>query len=89
MPITKVDSIWMNGSLVKWDDAKIHVLSHVVHYGTSWFEGIRCYNTAKGSAVFRLSPHIRRISIGLPTALPGLQDQDLWLRSFHPLNGSR
>jgi len=61
MPVTKVDSIWMNGSLVKWDDAKIHVLSHVVHYGTSWFEGIRCYNTAKGSAVFRLSPHIRRL----------------------------
>ena len=61
MPITKVDSIWMNGSLVKWDDAKIHVLSHVVHYGTSWFEGIRCYNTAKGSAVFRLGPHIRRL----------------------------
>jgi branched-chain amino acid aminotransferase len=51
----------MNGSLVNWDDAKIHVLSHVVHYGTSWFEGIRCYNTAKGSAIFRLGPHIRRL----------------------------
>ncbi len=61
MPVKKVDSIWMNGSLVKWDDAKIHVLSHVVHYGTSWFEGIRCYDTAKGPAVFRLEPHIRRL----------------------------
>jgi branched-chain amino acid aminotransferase len=61
MAVKKVDTIWMNGSLVKWDDAKIHVLSHVIHYGTSWFEGIRCYNTAKGSAVFRLAPHIRRL----------------------------
>ena len=61
MPVKKVDTIWMNGALVKWDDAKIHVLSHVVHYGTSWFEGIRCYDTAKGPAVFRLEPHIRRL----------------------------
>jgi branched-chain amino acid aminotransferase len=61
MPVKKVDTIWMNGSLVKWDDAKIHVLSHVVHYGTSWFEGIRCYDTAKGPAIFRLAPHIRRL----------------------------
>ncbi len=61
MPVKKVDTIWMNGSLVKWDDAKIHVLSHVVHYGTSWFEGIRCYDTAKGPAVFRLQPHMRRL----------------------------
>jgi branched-chain amino acid aminotransferase len=61
MPVKQVDSIWMNGSLVKWDDAKIHVLSHVVHYGTSWFEGIRCYDTAKGPAVFRLQPHMRRL----------------------------
>ena len=61
MPVKKVDVIWMNGRLVKWDDAKIHVLSHVVHYGTSWFEGIRCYNTAKGSAIFRLDRHLRRL----------------------------
>ena len=51
----------MNGMLVNWDDAKIHVLSHVVHYGSSWFEGIRCYNTKKGSAIFRLEPHLRRL----------------------------
>ena len=61
MPVKKVDSIWMNGTLVRWDDARIHVLSHVVHYGTSWFEGIRCYNTARGSAVFRLDKHLRRL----------------------------
>lgn len=51
----------MNGKLVKWDDAKIHVLSHVVHYGSSWFEGIRCYNTQRGPAIFRLDAHLRRL----------------------------
>jgi len=62
MPIKKVDKIWMNGKFVNWDDAHIHVLSHVVHYGSSWFEGIRCYNTAKGAAIFRLDRHLRRLS---------------------------
>ena len=61
MPVKKVDKIWMNGKLVNWDDAKIHVLSHVVHYGSSWFEGIRCYDTAKGPAIFRLDRHLRRL----------------------------
>jgi branched-chain amino acid aminotransferase len=61
MPVKKVDLIWMNGKMVKWDEAKIHVLSHVVHYGSSWFEGIRCYDTAKGPAIFRLDRHIRRL----------------------------
>ncbi len=61
MPVNKVDKIWMNGKLVNWDDAKIHILSHVVHYGSSWFEGIRCYNTKKGSAIFRLDSHLRRL----------------------------
>ena len=51
----------MNGKFIDWDDAHIHVLSHVIHYGSSWFEGIRCYNTAKGSAIFRLDRHIRRL----------------------------
>ncbi|MFA6542500.1 MAG: branched chain amino acid aminotransferase, partial [Bacteroidota bacterium] len=51
MPVKPVEKIWMNGKLVNWDDAKIHVLSHVVHYGSSWFEGIRCYETKKGSAI--------------------------------------
>jgi len=61
MPVKKVEKIWMNGKLVNWDDAKIHVLSHVVHYGSSWFEGIRCYETSKGPAIFRLDRHLRRL----------------------------
>jgi branched-chain amino acid aminotransferase len=61
MPVKKVDKIWMNGKLVNWDDARIHVLSHVVHYGSSWFEGIRCYETAKGPAIFRMKNHLRRL----------------------------
>jgi branched-chain amino acid aminotransferase len=61
MPVKKVDKIWMNGKLVNWDDAKIHILSHVIHYGSSWFEGIRCYETSKGTAIFRLDKHIRRL----------------------------
>jgi branched-chain amino acid aminotransferase len=61
MPITKMDYIWFNGELVEWDKATIHVLSHVVHYGTSFFEGVRCYETPKGTAIFRLTPHMRRL----------------------------
>ncbi|MBD1206979.1 MAG: branched-chain amino acid transaminase [Ignavibacteria bacterium] len=53
--------IWMNGEFVQWQDAKIHVLSHVVHYGTSWFEGIRAYETKRGTAIFRLPEHIKRL----------------------------
>ncbi len=53
--------IWFNGKLVPFEDAKIHVLSHVVHYGSSVFEGIRCYHTARGSAIFRLREHMRRL----------------------------
>jgi branched-chain amino acid aminotransferase len=53
--------VWKNGEVIGWDDARIHVMSHVVHYGSSVFEGIRCYNTSKGSAVFRLTEHIQRL----------------------------
>src|SRR5512141_952516 len=53
--------VWKNGELINWDDARIHVMSHVVNYGTSVFEGIRCYNTSKGSAVFRLTEHMQRL----------------------------
>ncbi len=53
--------IWFNGKLVPYEQATIHVLSHVVHYGSSVFEGIRCYETKKGSAVFRLQEHMRRL----------------------------
>lgn len=61
MALEKVDKIWMNGALVDWDDAQIHVLSHVVHYGSSVFEGLRCYNTRRGPAVFRLAEHTDRL----------------------------
>jgi branched-chain amino acid aminotransferase len=53
--------VWMNGELVEWADAKIHVASHVIHYGSGVFEGIRCYDTPKGSAIMRLTPHMRRL----------------------------
>jgi branched-chain amino acid aminotransferase len=61
MPIPKSEKIWFNGNFVNWDDAKVHVLSHVVNYGTSVFEGIRCYNTVRGSAVFCLRQHVERL----------------------------
>lgn len=53
--------IWMNGELVDWADARIHIASHVVHYGSGVFEGARCYHTAHGSACFRLDAHMRRL----------------------------
>jgi branched-chain amino acid aminotransferase len=59
--MAKMDYIWFNGELVEWDKATIHVLSHVVHYGSSVFEGVRCYETAKGPAIFRLRDHTRRL----------------------------
>jgi branched-chain amino acid aminotransferase len=55
------DFIWMNGKLVPWDDARIHIGSHVVHYGSGVFEGVRCYSTPRGSAVFRLQAHTERL----------------------------
>ncbi len=61
MPITPSKHIWMNGELVAWDDAKVHVLSHTLHYGMGVFEGIRTYDTDNGPAVFRLTDHIERL----------------------------
>lgn len=61
MAIKPMEFIWFNGQLVPWDAARIHVLAHVVHYGSSFFEGIRCYETPRGPAVFRLTPHMRRL----------------------------
>ena len=61
MPIQEVDKIWMNGELVDWKEAKIHVLTHALHYGSAVFEGIRCYKTVDGPAVFRLEEHIDRL----------------------------
>ena len=57
----KADTIWMNGEFVAWDDAKVHVLSHGLHYGTGVFEGIRAYETATGTAIFRHHDHLDRL----------------------------
>lgn len=61
MPITPTAKIWMNGDLVNWDDAKVHILTHSLHYGMGVFEGIRAYETSDGPAVFRLTDHIKRL----------------------------
>ena len=61
MPIQPTPKIWMNGDLVDWDKAQIHVLTHTLHYGTGVFEGIRAYETSQGPAVFRLTEHIERL----------------------------
>src|SRR5512143_326526 len=55
------EKIWMNGTFVKWDDAKVHILTHTLHYGTGVFEGIRCYKADSGSVVFRLQEHVDRL----------------------------
>ena len=60
MPITTTPKIWMNGTLVDWDKAQVHVLTHTLHYGTGVFEGIRAYETSNGPAVFRLTEHMQR-----------------------------
>ena len=61
MAFEKAEKIWMNGDLVDWDDATVHVLTHTLHYGNGVFEGIRAYETDKGPAVFQLRPHIERL----------------------------
>src|SRR4051812_11758892 len=79
MGIQPVDKIWMNGGLVDWDDAKVHVLTHALHYGSGVFEGLRCYETDRGPAVFRLTDHYRRMKrsgkifqMEIPYSIPDL-----------------
>jgi branched-chain amino acid aminotransferase len=60
MALAKTGKIWMDGEFVDWDDAKIHVCSHVIHYGSAVFEGMRCYQTPMGRMAFRLDAHVRR-----------------------------
>ena len=60
----KTDKIWLNGKMVNWADAKVHVLAHALNYGTGVFEGIRVYNTPKGPAIFRLKDHVKRLMDG-------------------------
>ena len=61
MSVKKTEKIWHNGQWIDWDDAKIHVLSHVVNYGSAVFEGIRCYDTKQGPAIFRVRDHMQRL----------------------------
>src|ERR687889_36859 len=78
---TIVGEVWHDGEFIKWDDARVHVMSHVLHYGSSVFEGIRCYKTRRGPAVFRLREHMQRFlnsakiyRMGHPWALAELCD---------------
>jgi branched-chain amino acid aminotransferase len=61
MPIQPTAKIWHNGNLIPWEKAQLHVMSHVIHYGSSVFEGIRCYAQPEGAAVFRLPEHMQRL----------------------------
>src|SRR5438270_452156 len=61
MAIQKTDKIWHNGKLIPWDDACVHVMSHVVNYGSSVFEGVRCYSLPSGPAIFRAHEHAQRL----------------------------
>jgi branched-chain amino acid aminotransferase len=61
MPIPEMKTIWMDGELVPWAEAKVHVLTHALHYGSGVFEGIRCYATPSGPGVFRLEEHLKRL----------------------------
>lgn len=61
MALQKTDHIWHNGKLIRWEDAKVHVMAHVIHYGSSVFEGVRCYAPPSGPAIFRASEHISRL----------------------------
>ncbi|GIV55203.1 MAG: branched chain amino acid aminotransferase [Candidatus Kapaibacterium sp.] len=86
MPIPKTRTIWMNGRFVPWEKAHVHVLSHALHYASSWFEGIRAYATKRGIAVFRLQDHLRRLqdsckmyAVELPYTLEELERATLEL----------
>lgn len=59
--LDKTEKIWMNGKFVAWDEANVHILTHTLHYGLGAFEGIRCYNTPKGPAIFKLDVHVKRL----------------------------
>jgi len=84
MGFTPTETIWFNGALVPWGDAKVHVLAHGLHYGTGVFEGMRCYLTSEGPAVFRLDAHLERFyqsaavyELPIPYAIEQLADATL------------
>jgi branched-chain amino acid aminotransferase len=79
--VQATEKIWMNGTLVPWDDARVHLLTHALHYGTGVFEGIRAYDTPRGTGVFRLRDHLERLrrsaalyEMELPLAVPELAE---------------
>jgi branched-chain amino acid aminotransferase len=81
LPIEKAEKIWMNGEFVAWDDARVHVLTHGLHYGSGVFEGIRAYETERGTAVFRFREHLERLKhsadlyyIDLPYSIEKLRE---------------
>ncbi|HEU4997119.1 MAG TPA: branched-chain amino acid transaminase [Gemmatimonadaceae bacterium] len=83
-PFTKADYIWLNGNLTSWDTARVHVTAHALQYGTGVFEGMRCYDTADGPAIFRLDAHMKRFAesarhyeIQLPYSLEQLSEASL------------
>ena len=61
MPIRNYEKVWHNGEFIEWDDAKVHAASHVISYASCLFEGIRCYETSQGPAIFRLKEHTERL----------------------------
>ena len=63
MNLQKANQLWYNGQIIPWDDANIHVMSHILHYGSGVFEGIRCYEVNGKSIIFRLDDHIQRIGL--------------------------
>ena len=95
MGFTPTDTIWFNGKLVAWNDAKVHVLAHGLHYGTGVFEGMRCYPTADGPAVFRLDAHLERFyasaavyDLEIPYTVDALTDATLELLRANRLDSA-
>jgi len=93
--IPKVESIWIDGEFVPWDDARVHVTAHCLHYGTGVFEGLRSYETANGPAVFRLDAHMKRFKnsaeiyqIDIPYSLYDLQQATLELVALNRLGNA-
>jgi branched-chain amino acid aminotransferase len=79
VPIVPTPKIWMNGRMVDWDAARVHVGTHTLHYGTGVFEGLRAYETVRGPGLFRLTPHIERLyrsarilGMPMPFSVPGI-----------------
>ena len=70
MALIPTEKIWHNGKLIPWNDAKIHIMAHVVNYGSSVFEGVCCYKTKHGAGIFRAQEHAQRL-----LAILGLQDR--------------